>query len=184
MSLFFNYWIFWTWLENYTNFSNTNYNILSLTFNLLLILLHSFYSLCLQLNFIIIFFFVKLFYKFYLMLIFILWFLFDTLKNLYYCTLFYAVFFINKHIFLKHLVTINIHDMQIYNYLSLNLIVLLVFYYLHVIFSIWARAAGPRFRIDQMSKITWKDYIFLGLGVIFITIFLCFILNCDETLLV
>ena len=31
-----------------------------------------------------------------------------------------------------------------------------------VIIAIWARAAGPRFRLDQMLSMTWKDiFIYL-----------------------
>lgn len=38
-----------------------------------------------------------------------------------------------------------------------------------VILMIWARAAGPRFRLDQIFTMTWKDY-FITLSLI--TIFL------------
>jgi hypothetical protein len=41
-----------------------------------------------------------------------------------------------------------------------------------VILMIWARAAGPRFRLDQIFTMTWKDY-FITLSLI--TIFLILI---------
>lgn len=47
----------------------------------------------------------------------------------------------------------------VFNYLSLSYLYFLFIYYLHVILSIWARAAGPRCRLDQMNKITWRQYL-------------------------
>jgi hypothetical protein len=39
-----------------------------------------------------------------------------------------------------------------------------------VVISIWARAAGPRFRVDQLSNLTWKNLlIYLSLLLIFLT---------------
>ena len=52
----------------------------------------------------------------------------------------------------------------IFNYLSLSYLYFLFVYYLHVILSIWARAAGPRTRLDHIAKITWKQYIVKLIG--------------------
>lgn len=38
-----------------------------------------------------------------------------------------------------------------------------------VIITIWTRAAGPRFRLDQLLSLTWKDlFIYLSLFLVFI----------------
>jgi len=40
-----------------------------------------------------------------------------------------------------------------------------------VILMIWARAAGPRFRLDQIFTLTWKDYfVTLSLMTIFLIV--------------
>jgi NADH:ubiquinone oxidoreductase subunit H len=40
-----------------------------------------------------------------------------------------------------------------------------------VIITIWTRAAGPRFRLDQLLSLTWKDlFIYLSLFLVFILI--------------
>jgi NADH:ubiquinone oxidoreductase subunit H len=62
----------------------------------------------------------------------------------------------------------------IYNFLSLSYFNFLLIFYLNVILSVWSRAAGPRVRLDQINKLTWKQYLpFLGL---YFNIILCIIL--------
>lgn len=49
----------------------------------------------------------------------------------------------------------------VYNFLSLSYFYFLFIFYLHVVLSIWARAAGPRTRLDHISKISWKQYVIM-----------------------
>ena len=39
------------------------------------------------------------------------------------------------------------------------------------ILTIWARGVGPRFRVDQMSDLTWKDLLVILIGFLFVILY-------------
>lgn len=126
---------------------------------------------------IVLYFFIKLFY-----------FVFSFYRDIFFGILYYIVIY--YHIFLKiyefcfyhfdwselsfsffnyepiffNFTKLNIHQNIILSYLNFVTQVFFV-----VIITIWTRAAGPRFRLDQLVNITWKD-IFLYLSLFLFTL--------------
>lgn len=98
-----------------------------------------------------------------------------------YCFLLNNEYIINIINFLEPLeifwLNYSMYENQVKFYLIYNLnflidyVIFICQVFFIVIITIWARAAGPRFRLDQLASLTWKKlFIYLSLFLIFLLI--------------